>query len=299
MSNQQYDPNQFGTPPSNHPGPGFNADAPAKKGRGRKESRQTTRRVVSTQKRIFLVFSVIFALLVVLFMTSARPSVYIVRTTDAVGALQSITEDRIEAFAVDQSAVEPTAWSGADKAKLIDEVMAAIASKRTAMPIGARQQLRPELFSTQLEGSSPLSPDERLVSVSARASAAIVGALKAGDRVDVYAATASGLAGLLGSDIEVIAVSVMPDQLDSLSQQQVTEKGKVLSDLVPGNPIPGTYVLRVKAGDVSRFVSADAGGKIYLSLRGVDAGVTTAQATDIAASICSGASASSPACQRR
>ena len=288
--------------PNPYQGPGFSGDSgrPAKGKKSKsKDKTKTTRRVVSTQRKLFLGFAVVVGLLTVLVATSANKGTYIVRTTDAIGALQSIDQSHLETFAVDDAAVEPTAWSGPDARKLMTEVLAAIASKRTSLPIGAHQQLRPELFSTQIETSSPLSPDERLVSISARASAAIVGSLKPGDRVDVYAATTAGLAGLLGSDVEVVAVSITADQLDSASQQQVTQKDKQLSDLVPGNPIPGTYVLRVNAADVARFVAADAGGKVYLSLRGADAGVTPVTTTDIAATLCSGANASNAACQRR
>lgn len=286
--------------PNPYNGPGFSNDA--KSGKKRKRSSadgsKATRRVVSTQRRLFLIFAVVAGLLAVLLTTQSSKTTYVARSTQAISSLQSFSDGFVETVAIDPGNVEPTAWTGPDAKKLLAEVLAAVNGKRTALPIGSHQQLRPELFSSALEPSVPLGADERLVSVSARASAAIVGTLKEGDHVDVYGASTSGLAGLLASNIEVVAVSVTADQLDSASQEQINQKDKHLSDLVPGAPIPGTYVLRVKSSDVARFFAADSAGKIYLALRGATADITPEVTVDIQAALCAGVNAGTPACQR-
>lgn len=303
FQNDGYEGGEFNGPggaPNPYAGPGFATETKAgkKRKKGGADNGKATRRVVSTQRRLFLVFAVVAGLLAVLLTTQSSKTTYVARSTQAISSLQSFSDSFIETVAIDPNNVEPTAWTGSDSKKLLAAVLEAVSGKRTALPIGSHQQLRPELFSSALEPSVPLGADERLVSISARASAAIIGTLKEGDHVDVYGAATSGLAGLLAANIEVVAVSVTADQLDSASQEQINQKDKQLSDLVPGTPIPGTYVLRVKSSDVARFIAADAAGRIYLALRGATADITPEVTVDIQAALCAGANAATPACQR-
>lgn len=278
--------------PANYNGPGFNGSpeqpAPRKGKRGRKDSGapKPTRRVVGTQRRLFLIFAVLVGLTAVLAINNSTSKTYVARTALPVNAFTEIGEAQIEIVAVDEGSIEPDTFSGSDSDEVLKAVLDAITGKRTATQLGAQQQLRLPLFIDVLSPSTPLGPDERLLSISARAGSAVIGTIRTGDRVDVYGTTSQGLSGLLGSDIEVVAVSVAPDQLDSASQEQIDNKEKGLADLVPGNPIPGTYVLRIRTADVSRYIAADSGGTIYLALRGRDAGQTTSGPADVESALC-------------
>jgi|LauGreDrversion4_1035100.scaffolds.fasta_scaffold00935_2 Flp pilus assembly protein CpaB len=268
---------QFGTPPFS-PEP-----EPRKGGKGREKS---TRRAVNTQRTLFIVFAVLAGLLATLAVTVSSPVTYVARTTVAVNSLVELSADQWEVVAVDPDFVEEGAYTGDDAASLLTQVKEDIASKRVGAQLAAKQQLRESLFIDSVELSTPLLTDERLISISARAGAAIVGTVRPGDRIDLYANVGNGVVGLLGSDVEVVMVSVDSDQLDAVAQEQLTNKDKNLSDLVPGQPIPGTYVLRVNAADVPAYVSADATGSIHLSLRGKSAGVTPGAVTDLITALC-------------
>lgn len=279
--------------PSAYSGPGFsgNPEQPVPNKRGRKRDREPnhnkqTRRVVSTQRKLFLVFAVLVGLLAVLALNTKTATTYVARTVAPINSLTEIGESQIEVVAIDSSAIEPDTFSGSDAGTVREEVLAAIKGKRTGSQIGAQQQLRLAMFVDTLTPSTPLGVDERLLSISARAASAVVGTIRSGDRVDVFGTTAQGLSGLLGSDVEVVAVSIASAQLDSASQEQLNSKEKSLVDLVPGDPIPGTYVLRVRVSDVPRFIAADSGGNIYLALRGRDAGVTESRPADLTSALC-------------
>ena len=285
--------------PQHYSGPGVSlpSDDNSIKSKSRKGKDKSTKRIVGTQRKLFLVFAVLVGLLAVLAVTNTGSKSYVARTSAPVNAFTEITESLIEVVALDSSAVEPDTWSGDSEKSVKERVLTEIVGKRTAIQLGAKQQLRISMFVDRVQPSTPLLADERLVSISAKASAAVVGSIRAGDRVDVYGTTAQGLSGLLASDIEVVAVSVAPQQLDSVSQEQINNKDKTLAELVPGDPIPGTYVLRLRSGDVSKVISADSGGSIYLSLRGADAGITDTSVSDITTAICS-TNRSVPSCNR-
>ncbi|MFM7088862.1 MAG: RcpC/CpaB family pilus assembly protein [Candidatus Paceibacterota bacterium] len=285
--------------PQQYSGPGVSPQLEDREGNGKlkKGKAKSTKRVVGTQRKLFLVFAVLVGLFAVLALTNTGSKSYVARTSVPINAFTEINESLIEVVAIDSSAIEPDTWSGKSSNEVTSKVLADIVGKRTAFQLGSKQQLRISMFVDRVSPSTPLLPDERLVSISAKASAAVVGSIRAGDKVDVYGTTAQGLSGLLASDIEVVAVSVAPQQLDSASQEQINDKDKTLAELVPGDPIPGTYVLRIRASEVSKIISADSGGAIYLSLRGIDAGVTEESVSDITTAICSG-NRSVPSCNR-
>lgn len=250
-----------------------------------KSDKVATRRVVTTQKRLAIVFAGIAGLLAVMILSNTTPVVYVARTTDAVTNLVELSPEQWDVVAVDPEFVEDGAFTGKDAEELKALVAAAVKGKRVGIPLAKHQQLREALFIDTLTLTSPLEPDERLISISARAGNAIVGTIRPGDRIDVYAST-DELAGFIGQDVEVVAVSMNPENLDSAAQSQLNERDKTLGQLVPGEPIPGTYVLRVRTADVPSYVAADIEGHIYLILRGKDAGETEPGATTLKEVLC-------------
>lgn len=261
-----------------------------KKGKSKKEKipKTPTKRIVSTQKKLFFVLALIFALLIVVLLSAGSPVTYVARTNAGATNLIELTPEQWEIVAVSPDIVEPDAFSSENQEELLAEVTAAIAGKRVAYPLGAKQQLRPSQFIDSFELASPLLPSERLISVSAKASRSIIGVLKPGDRVDVYAIMGTGdlPAGVLGSDIEIVAVGVASDQFESAAQEQRDDKEKTLGELIPGEPVPGTYVLRVPVSQIPGYIIADSQSAIYLALRGKDAEETEVLAYGLGEAIC-------------
>ena len=283
--------------PNNYNGPGYsNAGEPNVKGKKSKKDKKTTKKVVSLNKKLALLFSVLAALFAIVITSSSNSTIYVARTINPVSSFDTLSLSNIEFIKLEKTSIEPDTFSGSSKNELTSDVEKIIAINRTNTNLNAHQQLRKSFFSTSIQTKTPLLPDERLISIGARPSASVIGTVKPGDKVDIYASTSNGLSGMIGSNIEVVSVSISADQLDNVSQQQLTEKGKKLSDLVPAYPVPGTYVLRIKASEVSKFVAIDSGAKVYLILRGADAVDAPLDAIDPVDAICSGARSSSSSC---
>lgn len=230
-----------------------------------------TRRSTSTAKYLFIAFALLLGLLMALFLTSREQATYVVKVTSAVPALSSIQAGNLEAVPLAESAIEPNTFTGASGEEAIAAAVAYAQGKWLVWPMSVGQQLRTENFSSVGELGVPLAPDERLISVGAKAARSVAGAVRPGDRVDVYVSETTGLTGLLRENVEVVGVSITSEQFDSAAQAQIADPNLSLSGVVPAEPIPGTYVLRVKADEVAKFATADTAGKLFLALRGVDA----------------------------
>ena len=98
----------------------------------------------------------------------------------------------------------------------------------------------------------------------------------AGDKVDIWAGLASGGAiNLVATNIEVYAVSLSQEQLDSVSNALVSNPSGKVTTLLPSAPMPGSYVLKVKTIDLPKYLAisnaTSNGGRIFLTLRAADA----------------------------
>lgn len=265
--------------------------AAGRKGKGggrppREKAPKASRRTLNAQRRIFLAFALIAAVLGVLLTTQTTPMTYVARFASDVPAMTEPSVAQIEAVAIDPNAVEPGAISGPDGNEVLDRALALVDGKRTTSPLFKGQQVREEYFRDGIALSAPLGADERLISISARAASAVAGTIRVGDRVDIYVAGNNGLTGLLRADVEVAGVTVQADQLDNVAANQLNNPDTQISELVPAEPIPGTYVLRVMSADVAPLIAADSAARIYLVLRGEGASITVATPTDVIATIC-------------
>jgi Flp pilus assembly protein CpaB len=270
--------------------------------RGRGGSGGVTRRGVRLQLTLFLVFGAAAGLLAVFITTGSDPVTYVARAEQALAGGQILdveTWGGIDVVPLPPEAVEPGAFSGETVSEVLDLLRSSITGEATLYPVAAGQQLRPEHFTGYGSGAPirGLMPDERQISITARAARAVAGTIRPGDRVDVYAVTGDGVAGLLGQNVEIVAVSLPPDSLESAAAGQIDSRESNLSDYVPSNPIGGTYVLKVKAGDAVRYFAADTGGTIYLAIRGTDALDTQVDPTNATIAIC--AQSASAACRGR
>jgi Flp pilus assembly protein CpaB len=296
-------PNQPGFPPFG--GANIGASMPPtvtqgkKKGRRgpRKDSGGPSRKSSSSMGLLFLLFAAAVGVLGIVVTQSPEDSAYVVRARAGVSALTAVDSEQFEIVAVDPASVEPEAFSGED----IDEVKAtfteAIDGKWFLYPVGAGQQIRPSMLFAVGELDTPLGSNERLVAITVRAANAVSGTIRAGSTVDVYVSDPEGLTGVLGQGVEIVAVSLLPEQFESVAKQQFDDPNKTLSDFVAQQPVGGTYVVRINAQDVAKYIAANAAGTITLSLHGDDSTSFTAAPTDIYQTIC-GVSSTEPACER-
>lgn len=270
------------------------------KGRGRRRKADTgTRRSASSFRWLFLFFAAAVGVLGVIITTAPSQKVWVVRSLDdrPVAALVAIDPSMFTLVEVDPLAVEQDTFNGEDAEAVKSSFVAAIAEKWFLYPMPGGQQVRKSDLVPSGDLSTPLAADERLVSITARAADAVAGTIRSGSVVDIYVSSGDGLTGVLGQGVEIVSVSLAPEQFDSVAQQQFQDPDKSLSDFVAAQPIGGTYVIRVNAADVARYIAADTAGKITLSLQGSESRVFTPVPTDIISTIC-GTGSTEPACVR-
>lgn len=273
------------------------------KGRGRKQRRDRgPRRSAATFRWLFLFFAAAAGLLVMFVANPPNEKTLVVVTRSQIAPLTGVDSD-VDAgtmFAiveVPSESVEPGTFSGVDRAAIRTEFLKALDGHWFLYPVPEKQQVRKNYLVPSGQLETPLAPDERLISISARAADAVAGRIRPGSVVDVYVSSADGLTGVLGQEIEIVSVSLTPEQFDSVAQQQFQDPEKSLSDFVANQPVGGTYVIRVKADKVASYIAADTAGKITLSLRGDEARVFSPAPVDIYATIC-GENSVEPACSR-
>lgn len=270
------------------------------KGKGRRRKADGgTRRSAASFRWLFLFFAAAVGILGVVITTTPSDTVWVVRSKDdaPIASLVAIDRSMFTLVEVDPTSIEQDTFSGETQDVVREEFLAAIVDKWFLYPVPGGQQIRRSDLVPSGDLATPLAADERLVSITARAADAVAGTIRSGSIVDVYVSNSSGLTGVLGQGIEIVSVSLAPEQFDSVAQQQFQDPEKSLSDFVANQPVGGTYVIRVKANDVARYIAADTAGKITLSLHGTDARVFTPVPTDIISTIC-GSDSTEPACTR-
>jgi len=254
----------------NQASPGQGSPQMNPKGAKSRSDKQVTKRAVSIQKRIFIVFAVLVALLLVLALTASKPSTYVLRAKANVPALTALTNDQIELVSIDSSAVEDGSLSSNDKAKLVEIFMSTVINKKNKFELFKNQQLHESFF------ASVIGDDEQLISIPAKSGDAVVGKIIAGDKVDIWAGLSSGGAiNLVATNIEVYAVSLSQEQLDSVSNALVSNPSGKVTTLLPNAPMPGSYVLKVKTVDLPKYLAisnaTSSGGRVFLTLRSQEA----------------------------
>jgi Flp pilus assembly protein CpaB len=303
MSNNDY-PNQpfggqpfGGMPPGSMPPGGIPTIAQGKKSRRGKRSDAGPKRSTSSFGWLFLVFAAAVGLLAVIITASPEKKTFVVKAKDAIAPLVAVEESQFEIVGVPSEAVEPETLAGASEEEARKSLTDVLADKWFLYPVGKGQQIRSSMLVSTGTLATPLASDERLVSITVNVARAVSGSVRTGNLVDIYVSDNNGLTGVLGQGVEVVAVSLQPEQFESAAKQQFDQPDKNLSDFIPEQPVGGTYVLRVKAADVARYVAADAAGTITMSLHGSEAQRFTPAPTDLIQTIC-GAASTEPACVR-
>jgi Flp pilus assembly protein CpaB len=282
----------------------------SKKGKGRKG--RSSKRGDSAPKRSLAPFrfGIIASILVFLFaliFMGGESGKYVVVTKYPLTPLSKITPENIEAISLPENALVKGAISAASADEAVEKALKEITGD-SLYPIGAKTQITSEMFSVLTkDGGGYLNPGERIISISADIANAANGNLRPGDIVDIVSAVANGnglvLVSTIAQSIPIVSVGVSEQQIKNVADSQIGEnKLKTPAELLPTNPLPGIYVLKVKEDIVTRILAADAGqklgsAKVYLVYKGSDTSSITGVGTvDLLSILCENPANSRFAC---
>lgn len=277
--------------------------------RGRKATGRPVDAAKATPKAgknmgVMAVIAAVAALLIaVLFLgrTTPEPSSYVVYSKTAIGSGVQATTESIMVISLPANRAPDSAVKASTETEAINLANELIIGKRAVYPIYPQQPLQVEMFTTKTlelsaDQNNPLTANERLISISASAATSLAGNLQVGDIVDVVAVT-EGVALSVADGVEIVAVSVSGSALRSAAQAQLSADGSDLSaaEILPSDPIPGVYTLRVDASVALDVIAADASSQVYLvgrtadavNLEGVVSAITKTCAENPAISVCS------------
>lgn len=243
---------------------------------------------------VAMLVAVLVAFLVVFVASGGEDGKWVLVARQSIAARSTLDVDLFEARMLPEEAIVAgavTADSVEELAKAADE--AGIDGAVAQYPLPKDGQFSVNLISTETELARPLGENERLISVPAGFAAGVAGTVKVGDRVDLYAVgdSSNPVANLVISDVEVAGVSLPEDQISALYQAQVSaaESGeeKSPSELLPGDPIPGVFTLRVPVDQVATVAVAAEHAELVLAYRGANASQTDHDPVDLYAVLCS------------
>lgn len=275
-------------------GPAAPVEPPAKPKRGRGRGAATgdepavTKKVVDRQRMLAIIAGGGLALVAaVTILGGTAPETYVVRAVEPIEAgLVLDVEAQFEALPVDNAYVEDGAITGNTPEAAMEQAVEDLDGLRVQYPIAEGQQIRAEFFNVEISLATPLTAEERLLSVSAGIGNALAGQIEVGDRVDV-SATVNNVTAIIAQNIEVVAVTVSESQYQSLASQQTGEaKNTKDSELLPGDPIPGIYTLRVPVTLVPSVNAAAQGATLSLIYRSPEAKDLVPTATTALSAVC-------------
>lgn len=238
------------------------------------------------------VFVFVFALLFV----GGEGGKYVVVTKFPIAPLTTISKDNVEAVLLPEEAFVEGAFVASNAEEALEKALQEVTGE-SLYPIGVKTQITAEMFSKLTNGSGGvLAAGERIISISADIANAANGKLKPGDRVDVISAVANGnglvLISNIAQNVPIISIGVSEQQIKNLAESQIGENiSKSPEEILPANPLPGIYVLKIKEELVTKILAADAGqklgsGKVYLVYRGVDDSEVSQGTTDLLTVLC-------------
>jgi Flp pilus assembly protein CpaB len=280
-----FGPGGYNTPPgaSDYPlpqRPGASRPEPSGKKRGQKDKKEkapktSTKRLMSRQRLFALVFALVAVLLGWQLTAAPVESTYVIRTTSSIPALARIEDSQYEIISLPPIAVEEGAISAATEEDVRTLVSSMLEQGRTRMALPKGHQLHKDDFSLDASLATPLAADERILAIEANVVAAIGGQLKSGDRVDVIAVIDSQsrtISNLVAANIEIISILPGAQQFDTAAQEQSSgNRDKSGNELLPENPVPGIYNVRVNLNQAVLLAAAQSKGELVLVFRGSDA----------------------------
>jgi Flp pilus assembly protein CpaB len=275
----------------------FGASAEESEGKKKKKKKKNPKTGAS-RSRTSLILAVVLAVLslgaVLTLGGESDTDVWVLRSKVRINQLEQVQEGMLEAVKLPAEAIEPTSITADSSDEILVIAVGDATSEKVVgafplFPIREGQQLSFEMFTSTGSTATALLPGERLVSVESSTGTAIAGSLRPGDRVDVVSVNSQDdTAGLVAVDVEIVSVQVNGGALDSASQRQASESGQDLSreDVLPRDPIPGTYVLKADAETSVALTIADSSGPLYLLYRSPNAENVAVGVVDLATVIC-------------
>lgn len=262
--------------------------APTKGKRGKGKAKDAgspdkppTRRAVKRQFVVAAIFALVAGGAVTYTVTSAGPQgTYVVRTKAGVSPGLAIDGANLEAVQLPLSAIEPNTITDAAPQAALDKAVAALKGVVPQFPLAPHTQIHPDQFGAQLNLGQPLAGTERLMSIHASVGTSVAGMIKPGDRVDIIG-TKNGGARLIATNVPIVTVTVSEDRFNSVADAQSADKDVKASDVLPGDPVPGIYVIRVPGEKVTELAASDASAPLYLVLRPQGDKATDVVAPDI------------------
>lgn len=264
---------------------------------GVKDPAMNTSKVPTKQRTIVFVaaavlLSIVAGLLVIVGTAPEPKDTFVLRAKRTIPAVSVLKAGLFEAVAVTEEHIPEGAITGSDA----DDVLKAakLDGKVTQYPIAkGRYLLESDLTTESFKYEGRLDPTERLVSVPASYAYSVAGGIRPGDRVDVYGlgdVNGNGVAQLMVADAEVAAVSLGEDQISSIVSRQVSDaqegEDTSPSEVLPAEPIPGVYTLRVNAAVAARLAIVAEEGRLFLTYRGAEGADAISPGADIITALC-------------
>ncbi len=297
MSQQMFDPNQAPAARPSFPSSMEETAAASKKAKAPKRSlasrfsrspkadkapkaaKSSAKRSHMTMIGAAVAFGLVAVLLVVNLGSSeptAAPVTYVARSKAVTAANMAINADDLAIMAVSPDVVE----AGAVSADTVEEVRSFLAENilghYTVAPLTAGEQIHTSDFGADVELAVTLTADERVISVRAQVGDAAGGVLAVGDHVDVIAMREtedrSVEAYVVVESVEIAGVRPGESAYSAIASAQASEEGRDIdpSELLPGAPVPGLYLLKVSMDDALELVSAGATSDLTLAYRAAE-----------------------------
>jgi Flp pilus assembly protein CpaB len=272
-------------PPGKQPG--------AKRG-GDKPEKAPTKRLMNTQKILAVVLAVVVGAMALLLSSAPDEKTFVVRTTQSIPALSQLSAAQIEAVALPVEAVEEDAVTAPTADEALELMSELLDKGRVRMELSKGHQLKARDFTADALLANPLGPDERLISVEASVVNAVGGQLRAGDRIDIVVVaeadirlpdgteTRRTLSNVVAYNVEIVSALPGKTQFDAISQEQIGAENDLSGNaLLPNDPVPGIYNIRVTVEQAVILSAAGAKGELYLLARGAGATDTVVAPIDL------------------
>ena len=251
----------------------------SKRGKKRKEKAapqsNSTKRLLNKQRVFALGFAALAGLLALSLTSTTEETTFVVRTTAVVPALSNLTAAQVEAVALPTVAIEEGAITATTAEGAIEKISTLLETGRLRTSLRKGHQLHLDDFTADVELAAPLGPDERIFALEAGVVAAVGGQLRSGDRVDVVAVIefeGKVLSNVIATDIEILSALPGEQQFNAVAQEQVNgSRDSAGADLLPSDPVPGIYNVRVSVSQAVTLSAAASRGELVLVLRGKDA----------------------------
>lgn len=271
---------QTGFTPQGYPQQPAAPPAPPESGAGKRRSSPAKPRRKGSRAQ--LIGAAVLALAAGLIVVAAiagqgAATVYVAHTAQTVNAQSQVTASMLEGreAIVDENLTgmisDGKVFAAETPQGAVEVALENLAGFRTQYPIRSGERLHLDDFSAEAATvDRPLQPDERLVSVQASVARAASGMLRAGDRIDVLG-LGDGVAGVIATNVEIVSVTLSESRYEAAVSGTSDDPDVTRDELLPGDPVPGMYLLRADAALAQRLVAVDRFGELVFLYRPAEA----------------------------